>query len=642
MGCRLELNPEHIFECFFEVEAPSEESKEPKIVRRFPEDYKDEVVDKELPKFCFPCDLSRFNPAGQFFTFVLIGLDNKQRFGFCRHPPGAKTCLCILSHLPWFEICYKMLNSLAEFKYAQQSSAGSKLLTQLYNLDVPLPGQVLRLTVSEKGSKTEFSFQCPDPRALPRIPENRNITEFFSAVDGNNMMLLFVSLLYERRVLITSEKLSRLTACVHGAASLLFPLFWQHIYIPVMPAHLIDYTCAPMPFLVGVHSSFMPRVRSNPIDEVVILNADTNEIENPFNDVATLPQDVVKSLKNNLKNTDKITQDGVHLAKSFLKTMVCLIGGYKHALKLREGGPICFSQESFLESRPPHMKECLERLLQMQHFTQFIDNRVDTMNAGDFVDDAFENEVSLSGDVYKEHLAGSSKLKDVFDSTKGNTKKGIQFLQTKAKEVKQHAKEIKVPDVNPEAMKQYWLQTKDLAKDGISDIKKKMTNKSRDTDDSSLDTRSLSNIHALTPPSHVVSSSAPASPNSSPQFERTAFNKIAVRQRPVTEANGKSKYQTVLKDDKEVITEELTTSRPRSGALDGSDAEMISKRTSASEKSRQYKVINLDETGQEADTISDDFRPESTHIDLVGDVTKALEDMGIRDMSIRGVNSGLV
>ncbi|XP_071820085.1 uncharacterized protein [Apostichopus japonicus] len=460
MGCRLELNPSHIFECFFEVAAPSEDSPEPKIVNRFPEDFKDVVVDKELPKFCFPYDVGRFNPAGQFFTFVLIGLDNKQRFGFCRHPPGADTCLCILSHLPWFEICYKMLNSLAEFKHQKQLTAGRKLLTQLYTLPVPQAGQLLRLTVSEKGAKTEpldpenkrrgsevsywmtedevkeFSFACPDPRALPRIPENRNITEFFSAVDASNMMLLFVSLLYERRVLITSEKLSRLTACVHGAASLLFPFYWQHIYIPVMPAHLIDYCCAPMPFLVGVHASFMPKIRSNPIDEVVILNADTNEIENPFDDIETLPSDIVRQLKNNLKNTAQLSGDGV--ARAFLKFMVRLIGSYKLSLKLREGEIIVFDKDSFVESRSSHTSECLEKLLQMQHFTQFIDHRVDSMNEGLFIDDAFEEEINNTGDL------SSAKWKTAMLRLKDSTASdGRRLLLSTVRGMKSVALEVK-------------------------------------------------------------------------------------------------------------------------------------------------------------------------------------------------------
>jgi len=34
------------------------------------------------------------------------------------------------------------------------------------------------------------------------------------------------SLLFERRILITSRRLGRLTACVHAAAALIYPLHW--------------------------------------------------------------------------------------------------------------------------------------------------------------------------------------------------------------------------------------------------------------------------------------------------------------------------------------------------------------------------------------------------------------------------------
>lgn len=33
----------------------------------------------------------------------------------------------------------------------------------------------------------------------------------------------------------------QLTACLHGSAALLYPMHWQHIYIPVLPPHLLDY-----------------------------------------------------------------------------------------------------------------------------------------------------------------------------------------------------------------------------------------------------------------------------------------------------------------------------------------------------------------------------------------------------------------
>ncbi|EPY89607.1 hypothetical protein CB1_000091003 [Camelus ferus] len=69
----------------------------------------------------------------------------------------------------------------------------------------------------------------------------RNLTEYFVAVDVNNMLHLYASMLYERRILIICSKLSTLTACIHGSAAMLYPMFWQHVYIPVLPPHLLDY-----------------------------------------------------------------------------------------------------------------------------------------------------------------------------------------------------------------------------------------------------------------------------------------------------------------------------------------------------------------------------------------------------------------
>jgi len=41
------------------------------------------------------------------------------------------------------------------------------------------------------------------------------------------------SLLFERRILITSRRLGRLTACIHAAAALIYPLHWQ-VYLSII------------------------------------------------------------------------------------------------------------------------------------------------------------------------------------------------------------------------------------------------------------------------------------------------------------------------------------------------------------------------------------------------------------------------
>ena len=97
------------------------------------------------------------------------------------------------------------------------------------------------------------------------------MNEYFNAVKANEMITIFASLLHERRIIVTSSRLSRLTACVQAANDLLYPMSWQHIFIPLLPKHMKDYLTAPMPFLVGVPSPIMERVRLDELGEVVIL-----------------------------------------------------------------------------------------------------------------------------------------------------------------------------------------------------------------------------------------------------------------------------------------------------------------------------------------------------------------------------------
>ena len=70
-------------------------------------------------------------------------------------------------------------------------------------------------------------FYSGDEETLPSIPDDINVTEYFTALDAHNMLHLFAALLFERRVIITSRSLALTSACVHAAEALLYPLHWQ-------------------------------------------------------------------------------------------------------------------------------------------------------------------------------------------------------------------------------------------------------------------------------------------------------------------------------------------------------------------------------------------------------------------------------
>ncbi|XP_036058575.1 DENN domain-containing protein 1B isoform X1 [Onychomys torridus] len=390
MDRRTRENPERTFDLVLKVKGPASENEGPVVLWKFPEDFGDQEVLQSVPKFCFPFDVERAsqNQVGQHFTFVLTDIESKQRFGFCRLTSGGRICLCILSYLPWFEVYYKLLNTLADYLAKELEDDLNETLKSLYNHPVPKANTPVNLSVHS-------CFIAPDTTGLPTIPESRNLTEYFVAVDVNNMLRLYASMLHERRIIITSSKLSTLTACLHGSAALLYPMYWQHIYIPVLPPHLLDYCCAPMPYLIGIHSSLIERVKNKSLEDVVVLNVDTNTLESPFNDLSNLPSDVVSALKNKLKKQSTATGDGV--ARAFLRAQAALFGSYRDALRYKPGEPITFCEESFVKHRSSVMKQFLETAVNLQLFKQFIDGRLAKLNAGRGFSDIFEEEITAGG-----------------------------------------------------------------------------------------------------------------------------------------------------------------------------------------------------------------------------------------------------
>ncbi|XP_039369666.1 DENN domain-containing protein 1B-like isoform X1 [Mauremys reevesii] len=422
MGSRIKENPQKTFDLFFEAACPTSADDDPQVLRQFPEEFDDQESIQMLPKFCFPFDIERVKESSvvQNFTFALTDLEGNQRFGFCRLAGGFRTCLCILSYLPWFEVFYKILNNIADHLAKEQLNELTELLSALYCHPVPQMNSPVNLEFDQKLNKLRIStgsflngqhrdrsrepaggtespsyFIAPDLGSLPTIPESRNLTEFVVAVDVPNMLQLYGSMLYERRILLTSSKLSTLTACVQASSAMLYPMYWQHIYIPTLPPHLLDYCCAPMPYLIGVHSSLMERVRGKALEDVVILNIDTNTLESPFQDLENLPSDVVSLLKLQLKKQSATTGDGV--ARAFLRAQALLFGGYRDALLCTPGQPISFCQESFLNHKSSTMREFLLNAVHLQLFKQFIDERLEKLNAGVGFSDVFEQEITNSG-----------------------------------------------------------------------------------------------------------------------------------------------------------------------------------------------------------------------------------------------------
>ncbi|XP_058137971.1 DENN domain-containing protein 1C isoform X2 [Dasypus novemcinctus] len=438
MGSTVQGDPPAVFDWFFQAACPASLQEDPPILWQFPPDFRDQEAMQMVPKFCFPFDVEREppSPAVQHFTFALTDLAGNR------------------SRLPWFEVFYKLLNNVGDLLAQNQVSEAEELLLDL--LQQPLPGAQVSMALELGGGVKISSTQCalppapgnsqplscfvaPDSGRLPSIPENRNLTELVVAVTDENIVGLFAALLAERRVLLTASKLSTLTSCVYASCALLYPMRWEHVLIPTLPPHLLDYCCAPMPYLIGVHASLAERVRDKALEDVVMMNVDSNTLETPFDDVQALPPDVVSLLRLRLRKA--ALTPGEAVSRLFLKAQALLFGGYRDALVCSPGQPVTFSEETFLAQKPGAPLQAFHRrAVHLQLFKQFIEGRLEKLNLGEGFSDPFEQEITCSGTssgILRSYQLWADNLKKgggaLLHSVKAKTQPAVRNMYRSAK-----------------------------------------------------------------------------------------------------------------------------------------------------------------------------------------------------------------
>ncbi|XP_046809778.1 mucin-5AC isoform X3 [Lucilia cuprina] len=305
--------------------------------------------------------------------------------------------MVIITLLPWHDTFLKLLSVLAELRRTDIKDF-HQFLTEAYNSGVPDVGSQLLLVYSQ--GQSQFIFERPKQFQLPSIPENHNLNLYYNFVYPKNMIAVFAAMLAERRIIFTSKRLDRLSSCIQAANAFLYPMVWQHIFIPMMPMKLKDYLSAPMPYLIGVPTMVLDTMMPEELGDVVILNCDRNTFESPFDDVHSMPPEIVAHLKKELNRTSEHMGDRV--SKIFLGVLVQLIGGYRDAVEFRDTGKT-FNSDKFIDSRPSHLRPFLRKMMELQIFRQFIDERLEMMNTGLGFSDEFEQETVRYAEKRKKH-----------------------------------------------------------------------------------------------------------------------------------------------------------------------------------------------------------------------------------------------
>ena len=137
--------------------------------------------------------------------------------------------------------------------------------------DVPAP-PVGRVDITYYLGTATISFRCPplnQPNAWSGLPLN----PLFECLSVPNILLLFSAIVAERQIVYISSQYSLLTYCIEAMNSFIYPLKWSHVYIPILPLSLIGVLGAPVPFQVGIHSSF---IKNSDLEKILTVS----DIEN--------------------------------------------------------------------------------------------------------------------------------------------------------------------------------------------------------------------------------------------------------------------------------------------------------------------------------------------------------------------------
>lgn len=115
--------------------------------------------------------------------------------------------------------------------------------------------------------------------AINEIPGSRNtdLYALFRCLTIPNIILLFEYALSESRIILLSSHTSMLHLACNALTSLLYPLKWAGVLIPVLPARLIQALEAPCPYIAGVERRY--EKLELPDDDFCLVDLDEDTIE---------------------------------------------------------------------------------------------------------------------------------------------------------------------------------------------------------------------------------------------------------------------------------------------------------------------------------------------------------------------------
>ncbi|XP_026083696.1 DENN domain-containing protein 4B-like [Carassius auratus] len=419
------------------------------LISRYPEeDLESFPLPDSVPVFCLPMGVTveswPLNTKYQlpvFSTFVLTSASGDKVYGaaiqfyeaYARESLSERQCvrlgllsvvdrrpitnrsvqvkksICVLSHWPFFSVFQKFLTFIYRYSISGPHVLPLEKHISSFMHNVPFPS-AQRPRILVQLSPYDNLLLC-QPVSSPLPLSGASFVKLLQNLGPENACLLLLAVLTEHKLLLHSLRPDVLTSVSEALVSMPFPLRWHCPYIPLCPLRMADVLCAPMPFIVGVHSSYFDLY--DPPTDVVCVDLDTNTIfqseDKKLLSWKSLPRKhgkiLLSSLTNLHKTLEKIYTPGqeeatleflltdydliygrqkqleLEIQEAFLRFMSCLLRGYRSFLLPITQAPSdrttdcssLFNLQGFLKSRDRAQQKFYTQLTRTQMFTQFIE-----------------------------------------------------------------------------------------------------------------------------------------------------------------------------------------------------------------------------------------------------------------------------
>ncbi|KAL4629851.1 DENN domain-containing protein 3 isoform X2 [Arapaima gigas] len=110
----------------------------------------------------------------------------------------------------------------------------------------------------------------------------------FLCFKPRQLLQIITSILTEQRMVLVSSDWAQLTLVAECFMVFIYPLLWQHPFVPILSCQMLDFVMAPTSFLMGCHLHHFEEVATE-TEELVLINMDDGTVSSSGSESVLIP-----------------------------------------------------------------------------------------------------------------------------------------------------------------------------------------------------------------------------------------------------------------------------------------------------------------------------------------------------------------